>query len=495
LSTGSLRRYDIVYTSTGVHIKTYDSDDTLISDTVQNDVDGTPGYAGVQLIQGPFGQPNTTVGGSFAWCALAASSASTGGANAASQTCGRITSVIVNPNRSDLTGVVIGHITVHNIIQGAFVLSDQVQAFVGETAGDRIQRLCGEEGIQFTAIGASDAVPANATLANGHLPANELRWQLLDTAAMGPQTAAKLTDLLKECADTDLGILFEPRDALGLGYRTRTSMYNQTVRLAMTYSNEEIGDALSPVDDDQSTRNDIVVSRPKGSTARAVLQTGALSVQPPPDGVGRYDDSPPANVQADTDLPDQAGWRLHLGTVDEPRYPQITLNLENPAFTASQTLTNGAFMLEAGDRITVDMPSTWPLPDQISQIAQGFTETIGVSEHTIAVNCSPESPYRIGIADDSVLGRCDTAGSTLAVDVDATTTTLSVATTSGPLWTTSGAEFPFDVSLGGEVVTVTNITGAASPQAFTVSRSVNGVVKAQTAGTDIRLTHPMILGL
>ncbi|MCW2919025.1 MAG: hypothetical protein JWN52_7093, partial [Actinomycetia bacterium] len=137
LSTGSLRRYDIVYTSTGVHIKTYDSDDTLISDTVQNDVDGTPGYAGVQLIQGPFGQPSTTVNGSFAWYGIGASSSSTGGFNAATQTCGRITTVIVNPNRSDLTGVVIGHITVHNIIQDAFVLSDQLQAFVGETAGDR----------------------------------------------------------------------------------------------------------------------------------------------------------------------------------------------------------------------------------------------------------------------------------------------------------------------------------------------------------------------
>ena len=45
----------------------------------------------------------------------------------------------------------------------------------------------------------------------------------------------------------------------------------------------------------------------------------------------------------------------------------------------------------------------------------------------------------------------------------------------------------FVKNVGGERVTVTNITGASSPQTFTVTRSVNGVVKAHTSGTDVRL--------
>ena len=44
-------------------------------------------------------------------------------------------------------------------------------------------------------------------------------------------------------------------------------------------------------------------------------------------------------------------------------------------------------------------------------------------------------------------------------------------------------------------MTVTNITGSSSPQTFTVIRSVNGVAKAQTAGTDVRLWQPMILSM
>jgi hypothetical protein len=36
---------------------------------------------------------------------------------------------------------------------------------------------------------------------------------------------------------------------------------------------------------------------------------------------------------------------------------------------------------------------------------------------------------------------------------------------------------------------------AASPQGFTVIRSVNGVVKAQTAGADVRLWFAPVVGL
>ena len=76
-------------------------------------------------------------------------------------------------------------------------------------------------------------------------------------------------------------------------------------------------------------------------------------------------------------------------------------------------------------------------------------------------------------------------------------TTLSVATTNSgsPLWTTAAADFPFDVTIAGEQITVTNITGTSSPQTFTVTRSVNGVVKAQSAGAAVALFHAPILAL
>jgi hypothetical protein len=63
------------------------------------------------------------------------------------------------------------------------------------------------------------------------------------------------------------------------------------------------------------------------------------------------------------------------------------------------------------------------------------------------------------------------------------------------LWTTTAGDFPFDIIVGGERMTVTNITGSSSPQTFTVTRSVNGVVKSQIAATDVRLFTPCYVAL
>jgi hypothetical protein len=60
---------------------------------------------------------------------------------------------------------------------------------------------------------------------------------------------------------------------------------------------------------------------------------------------------------------------------------------------------------------------------------------------------------------------------------------------------TGADNLPFDVSVGGEVMTVTKVAGGTSPQTFTVIRSVNGISKAQSAGTDVRLAHPATVAL
>ncbi len=65
-------------------------------------------------------------------------------------------------------------------------------------------------------------------------------------------------------------------------------------------------------------------------------------------------------------------------------------------------------------------------------------------------------------------------------------TSFTVAIASGHLWTTSAAQFPFDIIVGGERMTVTAISGASSPQTFTVTRSVNGVQKSHLAGVAVK---------
>jgi hypothetical protein len=99
-------------------------------------------------------------------------------------------------------------------------------------------------------------------------------------------------------------------------------------------------------------------------------------------------------------------------------------------------------------------------------------------------------PYDVGIYN-AIDNRYDTAGSTLAADRTSSDTSWSIATTAGPIWSTSG---PYDLMVAGEQITVTTMTGASSPQTATVIRSVNGVVMAQTAGTAISLYQPRKYG-
>jgi hypothetical protein len=291
--------------------------------------------------------------------------------------------------------------------------------------------------------------------------------------------------------------LYELTDQVGLGYRTRVSMLNQSPALTLSYPGAQLTDVPVPVDDDSYTRNDVTVSQLNGSSARAQQLTGPLNVQNPPAGVGRYDTSPTVNVYDPTTIGDQAGWRLHLGTADEPRYPTLAVQLAHSSFTSSTTLRIAALGVGMGDRIAVTGLPSWLPPGDLSQLAVGSSETIDQFTHQITWNGAPEAPYRIALLDDVVLGRADTDGSTLVGAYGPTDTTLLVATTdpTKPLWTVSAPEFPFDITVGGERMTVTGISGGSSPQAFTVTRSVNGIVKPQTAGTDVRLTQPMILTL
>lgn len=353
--------------------------------------------------------------------------------NAFGPTAGIVQSVTVAPGQG-LSGTVIGHVSVQmspSYPTDAADLALVVAAYAGEAAADRIARLCALVGVAYEQIGSSSG-----------------------TVAMGTQLSATVLSLITQAVDADGGILYERTDALGLGYRTRVSMENQAPGLALSYPAFNLSAVPVPVDDDRYTRNDITVSRTGGSSgARATQTIGPLSVLQPPSGVGQYDQSTTLNIQADSSLADQAGWRLHLGTVDEARYPQLSINMAHPSFTGSTTLKAAVLALRPGDRITVSGMPTWTSPDGVSQLLLGTTETIDNFQHRLTFNLQPESPYRVAVTDDPVFGRVDTDGSALAADLGPADTTLSVTTTAGPAWTTNPADYPFDLTIGGERVT------------------------------------------
>lgn len=378
---------------------------------------------------------------------------------------GRIGAVRLGADQG-LEGTALGHVAVYDQITSIFDVGAALNAWRDEAAGRRIERLCREADITFTATGDLD-----------------------ETAAMGPQGARTLLDLLRECADADLGILAEMRADIGLYYRTNASLYNQSA-VQLDYAAGDLHPPLEPIEDDRTLANDVTASREGGSSARAVKTSGPLSTQMPPAGVGTYDSEVTINVASDDQLPDQAHWRLHLGTIGELRYPTVTV-----AIHGRPSLDAAVSGVDPGDRLRILNTPDWLPPGAVGLIAEGFSETINAFAWTWQVNTSPDTSHTVGVLNSDTLGRLDTSGSELNAGITASATSMDVAITAGPLWVTATDQFPLDVEVGGEVIRVTAISGTSSPQAFTIERSVNGVSKSHDAGVAVSLAQPMILAL
>jgi hypothetical protein len=278
---------------------------------------------------------------------------------------------------------------------------------------------------------------------------------------MGAQTMETIPDLLQECETTDRGMLFEPRNCLGIGYRTLFSMYNQSPKSAISYSQEQLGATFGSTADDLLTLNDVTVSNADGSSARQVLTTGTMSVQSPPNGVGRVDTEIQVNALSDGYLAGIAQWILHCSTDAHDRFPAIPFDLARPQTPLSVAT------LDIGDLAAITNPPTWLQPDEIDQLCAGFTEVLGpFGIWTISANGVPAYPYTIATiappisAASAFTGagyamHIDTDGTTLGAALAPTDTVLTFATAAGyPAWTQNPADFPFDVNVAGERITI-----------------------------------------
>jgi hypothetical protein len=475
LTGGTIVRWDIYYMTSGggsLGIRGYDSTDTLVFDPGFGafNVNGNDDFIEIGLQDSgadilvtilSYGIFTKTVG-------FISFTAAANQITVAKQ-------IIMNPNGT-MQDIAIGHIVVAsdaNLFLDSATDILTINAFASETAADRISRLCSENGITYTlAAGTASSTPK-----------------------MGPMAADTLLNLLQECVDVDLGILYEPRNSFGLTYKTRTSMYNQVASATASVTAHEMG-SLVPVPDDQNIRNDVTVVRKRGASSRITQTTGPLSTNPPPSGVGTYDVQYDVSLYVDDDIDNHASWRLHLGTIDEERFPQIDFNLANPEIVANATLATGLLSMDLGSRLVITNPPSYMAPENISQIVQGVTEFLSNFERQITANCSPESGMEIGRYSAATVSgggqaKYSSGGSSVSTAMNTTTTTMSVKTASGfALWTTVASQCPFFIMVNGEKMTVTAIASTTSPQTFTVTRSVNGVVKSHSVDEVVALFSP-----
>ncbi|MGD6750996.1 hypothetical protein [Streptomyces sp. BH105] len=320
----------------------------------------------------------------------------------------------------------IGHLSVLPTADSALYTGSD-SGYAGETAWARMLRLANEESIPISRIAGP-----------------------LTPQRVGPQRPETLLTLFQEAADADGGMLVESRDRLGLLYRDRSSLYTQEPALVLDYAAGQIvAGSLEPTDDDDATRNDITVSRTGGSSARAVLEEGPLSVLPPPAGIGLYDESVTLNVDDDVQLESIAPWRLHLGTYDGARYPSVTLRLHK-----HPELIDTVLAMREGDILRIVNLPPWVAYGPVDLILTGLSETYMPRTWTVTFTCEPGGPWMTAKADHPIYGKADTGGSQLGSAVTATGTALAVRTTVGPQWTTDPKEAPFDVQFGGEVARV-----------------------------------------
>jgi len=344
-----------------------------------------------------------------------------------SNTLGPVASMQVNPAQPSLLYPSIGHVALWN---GSTVpnLTNQMNGYTGETATDRILRLCGEEGVPVAITGTS-------------------------STTMGPQGSDTFLNLLRECETTDGGTLFDGLDS-GLGYIARAAKYNQPASLTLDASNGDLTPPFMPIDDDQRLRNSVTVTRKNASSAMYEDVTGNLGTN----NVGKYVSALTSNHDDDDDTANRAAWEVHKGTVEGLRYPVVNLDFTNiPSKIADwlNTAINERIDVTNLSNILIQHP-----PNDVQLLIEGYKETIGPFDWEVELNCSPFDPWRVvtieGTGDTAF--RLDSGSSSLLKAASTGATSLYVVSTnSAELWSTTTSDYPRDLNVAGVKVTATAV--------------------------------------
>lgn len=394
---------------------------------------------------------------------LATSGNNTTGALIGQQQVGAPISWLANPdNSADV--LTVGSIGFWSPAPGTPVDATAATGYNGELPEDRFERLCAEEGVTSTVVGTPDLA-----------------------VTMGPQTRDSLLSQFELVRNTQDALIFETRGSLGLSMRVGPSLLNQSVALTISYVGQ-VQPPLLPVFGTEGVRNDVKASNPDGSEGRAVLETGTNSVA----AIGRYSTSVEVNFSDNAELPNAAGWRLGQGVYDGTRYASVTIDLD-----AAPSLKTSVDAVDIGDLVRL---TSLPVEDSIGDfygIIVGIKNNVPAKRRLVTLYLMAADPYRIGIlsntsGDTAVLvGHVETDGSTANAAALAGATSLSVATPSGPLWSTTADDYPADFMVGGQRVTVSAVAGGASPQTFTCSAFPYAV----PSGAVVSLYQPIILAL
>jgi hypothetical protein len=361
--------------------------------------------------------------------------------------------------------VSVAHVAVWSSAVDAAAVSDVAHAHVGEVAATRMSRLCAEQGVDVTVTGTT-------------------------TALMGPQRPLSFLVLLRECERADLGILYDGVGP-GLAYLARDLRENAAVALTVDAADLAAG-TFAPVDDDQRTVNRSTATGRSGAKYTAQDVTGPMGTAV----VGVYDSSVDVNLATDGEVPSYADWAVHLGTVEGYRYPSVMFDVK-----ARPTLAGAVLALAPSKRLVVEnvgsTMAAMPTGD-VDVLVEGLAWSLTTMQWTVTAKCSPYGPWVVGeLASDTgdvdpeVIRLGGDGVSALGASYGVGATSISVTTTSGPIWSTVADDYPLTLDVGGIPVVASACSGGVSPQAFAVA----ALTSARASGTSVTVWNPPALGL
>lgn len=458
--TGTAKIWSLYLNTSGnLDLRAYDVDGVQVLATGFGAfaINGDKKSLGIELTQDGSDIDYTVFSYDVTTSTLTSSDATSTTGTLAGYTIGRVTEVRIGEDGL-LNDTTIGHVAISDLNTGFASTAGALLGWNGETAAARVHRLGLEE--NFDAFSTA--------------PGDE---------QAGPQARSTVLELMRAAEAVDEGILVEQRDILGIRHVQRASMYSEAVMLSLNYTGSDgLVAPLAPVDDDQNITNDVTVTRENGSFSRSTLTTGALSTQAPPNGVGLYDTATTLNLYSDTQPPLHAGWLLSLGTQDETRFPQVTVNL-----AAAPGNIDAAALCDVGTRLQITNPEVWLPPDTIDLLIQGYTESLSQFTWTITYNCSPYAPWAVAFAGGSSSVQqeleftwADTEGSELSEALTTTETDVNIHTTNGPVWTSDPEDSPYDIRVSGEVMTVTAPGGLLNANPFFNTDTANWAAVSST---------------
>lgn len=345
---------------------------------------------------------------------------------------------------------------------------DAFESYPGERAADRFARLLDEVAIAYTVSAGSAA-----------------------SMPLGPQGIDALPQQLQELRDTEDGLLFDYRTDGRLFFLCRADRLNQTPALTLNALANPTGMPALPAEttDDQTIHNIVTASQRGGGDVTAEDSTSTMSTQPPPAGRGVYQQTVDVNVDDPAgNLPQTANWYLRRGTVDKPRYPQVTVDLSSLSATtiaAVEAVDIGAVIQIVNFReYTVRL------------FVIGYVETIDTHTRTITFTCAPDQQFDIGVLDTN---RLQARATTLNADITSTATALTLTMTDpNEVWRPGNNAVP--VLIGGELITLGTVAAVSGTGPWTqavtgCTRSVNGIVKTHSAGDQVTVDQAIRLGL